>query len=120
MEGRDAFGGQVQRRPLFLGQTLVRRAPVRGRHFQRTAAAAVDPLRPLAQRRVAPRPHIAQDARHRLRRRDPLAEDALDAVQHRRRHLLILPRDAAEDGGAGLGWGVDSYDWTCISPGTCS
>ena len=103
MKGRDAFGGQLQRRPLLLRQTFVSRSPVRGRNFQRAGRPPVDPLRPLVQRRVAPRPHIAQDARHRLRRRDPRAEDALDAIQHRRRHLLIFPLDTAEDGGTGFG-----------------
>ena len=101
MKGRDALGSQIQRRPLFLRQTLIRRSPFRGRHFKRAGRPPVDPLRPLVQRRIPPRPDIPQDARDRLRRRDPRAEDALDAIQHRRRHLLIFPLDAAEDGGAG-------------------
>ena len=102
VKGRDAFGSQIQRRPLFLRQPVIRRAPVGRGHFERALRPPVDPLRPFVQRRVASRPDIPQDARDRLRRRDPRAEDALDAIQHRRRHLLILPLDAAEDGGTGL------------------
>ena len=93
MEGRDAFGSQIQRRPLFLGQPLIRRSPFLGRHFQRTGQPPVDSLRPLVQRRVAPRPDIPQDARDRLRRRDP------------RPKMRSMPSSTA----AGISW---SSHWT--------
>ena len=41
--------------------------------------------------------HIAQDTRHRVGRRQPRAKDALDAIQHARRHLLVFPGHTPQD-----------------------
>jgi len=58
---------------------------------------AIDSRRPLTQGGVAALAHIAQDARHRVGRRQPCAKDALDAIQHARRHLLVFPGHTPQD-----------------------
>ncbi len=104
VERSDPLSGQVERYTLLTGQPLVGCPPCLLRDLQLTRWGAIDPLRPGAQHGIAPMSNIVQDALYRLNWGNPLTEYTLDAVQHSRRHLLVLPRHAPQDGRLGLAY----------------
>ena len=98
MESADAVNGELQGRSKFRGNGLCSCANVFRRHKKSVEPDAVNPLCPLAQRRVAAIADVAQDAVDGCRWRQLFTEDALHTLAHTGRQVRLQRPVAPQNG----------------------
>ena len=97
VEGFDARRGLVQRRHHGRIDRSVGGADRLGGDAQRRRRHTVDAARPIEHGGCAPRPHIGENAAHRLFRRRARAKERLQPVEQRLWDTQLIPRCTAQN-----------------------